>query len=350
MKNDCLVPNPLPRRLAGRAPRAGPVRLLVRGSGRYPGSRALSAPRRGGHGSRTADLPRGARIRRPCHGRADQPSRFRARRANRGTAGGRGRNGRGRAGAGAPGHGTARGRSRGTRSQRRRTACELESRVRVLEASLQRVSAARESNSVRLDQSVLRAPFDARIGSREVDSGVVVAAGQDVFRLVDSARREVRAGIPQDEAGRLRAGDSLPVRIGGTILQGTLITVGAEVDEATRSRSVRVSVEGVHAPGELAYLLLEETVEQRGAWIPDTAVTEGLRGTWVAYAVTPEGDGAFRVEPRAVTIRHARAGELFVTGLEEGGRLIAGGLHRYAPGQSVRVTPARRLAGVREGA
>jgi RND family efflux transporter MFP subunit len=225
---------------------------------------------------------------------------------------------------------------------------ELASQVTVVRASLQQLEAALASNAVRLQQSELRAPFAARVASREVDSGVVVAAGAPVFRLVESALREVRAGLPQSIAEGLRPGAPLSLRMGEQEAVGTVLAVGPMVDPATRSRSVRVALAQDWPPGSLAYIGIEEQVPVSGAWLPDTAVTEGLRGTWVAYVAVPEGDARYRIEARSVVIHHARDGRLFVSGaIGDGEQALLAGLHRYAPGQLVRVDAQGRVADAR---
>lgn len=223
----------------------------------------------------------------------------------------------------------------------------LAGRVRVLEASLDRVAATFEANEIRLGKSELKAPFDSRIGARHVDSGVVVDAGTPLFGLVESGAREVRAGVPLAIADRLCAGDTVEVRAGETFAEGRVIQVGAVVNQATRSRAVRVAVGDAWAPGEIAYLRVGVETDTAGAWLADSAVTEGVRGTWVAYVAVPEGDGRATLEPRSVVIHHASAGRLFVSGaLHEGDEVVAGGLHRLAPGQKVRTEPSPAIADI----
>jgi RND family efflux transporter MFP subunit len=225
---------------------------------------------------------------------------------------------------------------------------DLAGRTDVLRASLQRVDAALEANSVRIDKASLRAPFAAGVAARFVDSGVVVDAGIPVFELVQAEAREVRAGVPVAIADGLRPGEMITVRVGLEETVGQLIGLGPVVDPATRSRALRVRVTEAWAPGELAYLQLEVPTEMTGTWLPDAAVTEGMRGTWVAYVAVPAGDGEAVLESRTVVIHHARGGELYAGGaLEDGDLVVAAGLHRLAPGQRVRVTPSERFAGVR---
>jgi RND family efflux transporter MFP subunit len=213
----------------------------------------------------------------------------------------------------------------------------LAGRVQVLEASLKRIAALQSANQIQLDKSVLRAPFDSRIASRHVDYGVVVNAGTPVFSLVETGQNEVRAGVPHSLAATIRSGDLVDVRVGDRLTSGHVIQVGAVVNQATRTRAVRVAIQESRAPGEIAYLRIGVDMDIAGAWLPDTAVTEGLRGTWVVFAAVPEGDGRATLEARSVVIHHAIAGQLYISGaVHDGEQIVSAGLHRFAPGQHVR--------------
>lgn len=221
----------------------------------------------------------------------------------------------------------------------------LAGRVRVLEASLDRVQATRDANEIRIQKSELRAPFDSRIAARHIDSGVVVDAGTPVFSLVETGVREIRAGVPVKLAEGLEVGRELEVRAGQSDARGQVIQVGPVVNQATRSRAVRVAIDRDWSPGEIAYLGIPVEVEEEGAWLPDTAVTEGVRGTWVVYVAVPQGDGRATLESRSVVIHHASGGRLYVSGaIANGEQIVAGGLHRYAPGQWVRPTEVPTIA------
>lgn len=222
---------------------------------------------------------------------------------------------------------------------------DLTGRTRVLEASLQRIEAELEANSIRLGNSELRAPFDAVIASRLIDSGTIVDPGVPIFRLVESGAREIRAGVPVSIASQLNVNDEILVRNGDQLATGQLLGLAPEVDQATRSRSLRVRVKENWSPGDLAYLRISVPITGQGTWVPDTAVTEGARGTWVVYAVQQPGEETSGLEARSVVIHHARGNELFVSGaLENGDRVVTSGLQRLAPGQIIRAVPEQALA------
>lgn len=227
---------------------------------------------------------------------------------------------------------------------------ELSSNVRLLQASLQRNQAALDGNRIRLEKSELRAPFDAGIQLRLADEGTVVAAGAPVFNLVETGLREVRAGLPVHLANQLTIGERLPIRVADQRTTGELIAIGAVVDQSTRSRVVRFIVNADWAPGELAYITVSEPMEQSaGAWLPDTAVTEGLRGSWVVYVANPSGDQQATLEKRSVTVHHAANGMLFVSGaLSDNDLVVSSGLHRVAPGQQVRLNTPQVITDARQ--
>jgi RND family efflux transporter MFP subunit len=227
---------------------------------------------------------------------------------------------------------------------------ELASRVRALEAGKARNQAALDGNRIRHEKSVLVAPFSASVRARLVDEGAVVDAGTPVFRLAQAEHREVRAGLPQAVAVGLAPGDRVRLRTGVERAEGQVITLGVEVDQGTRSQVVRIAVDRPWAPGVIAYVEAEERVPAYGVWLPETAVTGGLRGTWLVYVAVPSGDGEAVLETRTVTIEHAADGKLFVSGaLTNGEWVLTGGLHRVAPGQIVRAEVSTQLSHVRTG-
>jgi len=57
---------------------------------------------------------------------------------------------------------------------------------------------------------------------------------------------------------------------------------------------------------------------------------------WVVYVLTPSSD-AFVLEPRPVEILHTEQDRVYLRGaVQDGDQVLAGGVHRVAPGQYVR--------------
>ncbi|MEL6462738.1 MAG: efflux transporter periplasmic adaptor subunit, partial [Cyanobacteria bacterium J06621_15] len=97
-------------------------------------------------------------------------------------------------------------------------------------------------------------------------------------------------------------------------------------------------------PGQTVRLKLTDTIPTEGFWLPNKALTQGLRGLWTSYVLTkPSSENtnaprdAFMLEQRTVEILHQESDRVLVRGtLQPGDRIVANGVHRLVPGQIVR--------------
>ena len=205
------------------------------------------------------------------------------------------------------------------------------------EAGMAAVRARIAGVDVRLEKSVLTAPYPARIGARMADPGQTAAAGQTVLVLFDTAPARARVGVPPELAAGLIVGDTIIVKLNGAPMEATLRQIRPDLDANTRSRSVVVTLPEGSAPvlGDTVALLLTQTVEDPGFWAPLSALREGVRGSWSVMAVeaTAEGD---RTLPAAVEVIHSDGARVFLRGaLPPGVRIVAEAPDRVAPGQLV---------------
>lgn len=205
------------------------------------------------------------------------------------------------------------------------------------EAGVAAVRARIAGVDVRLEKSVLAAPFAARIGERLADPGQTVAAGQTVLVLFDASPARARVGLPPDLASDLRVGDTVLVDMGGTFQSAAIRQIRPDLDPSTRSRSVVLTLPTVADPvlGDTVALILEQTIDEKGYWAPLSALREGVRGSWSVMAVveTPDGD---RTLPAAVEVIHSDGARVFLRGqLPAGARIVAEAPDRVAPGQFV---------------
>lgn len=205
------------------------------------------------------------------------------------------------------------------------------------EAGMAAVQARLAGIDVRLEKSVLTAPYAARIGARLADPGQTAAAGQTVLVLFDANPARARVGLPTDLVTGLAVGDTVTLVLGGVELVATLLQIRPDLDPNTRSRSVVVTLPEEVDPvlGDTVTLLLTQTVEDPGFWAPLSALREGVRGSWSVMAVeaTALGD---RTLPAAVEVIHSDGARVFLRGdLPTGARIVAEAPDRVAPGQFV---------------
>ena len=210
----------------------------------------------------------------------------------------------------------------------RLTLARANARIAAIEAQIAGIA-------VRLDKSVLTAPFAARIGARLAEPGQTVSAGQPVLTLLDAAPPRLRVGLPPDLAATLSPGDRLRVAVEGTELPAMVRHLRPDLDADTRSRAVVLTLDAPALPGQTARLILTQQIDEPGFWAPLSALREGVRGSWSVMALEPISDGD-RTVPVAVEVIHSDGARVFLRGLlPEGGRILGRAPDRVAPGQMV---------------
>ncbi|MEM7145618.1 MAG: efflux RND transporter periplasmic adaptor subunit [Verrucomicrobiota bacterium] len=219
---------------------------------------------------------------------------------------------------------------------------EAAERVRTSEALVRRMKAQIEAIDVDLAKSQLVAPYDGTIAAREVDEGAIVSAGQGVLQLLETDRLEVRVGLSSGAAGGVTRGDALLMKTAdGGEVGGVVERILPQRDARVRTVEIVLGLtdgeKGVVRDGDLLEVSLGRRVEERGAWLPRTALTESARGLWGAYVAEREGDWHV-LERRQLEVIDEAGAEVYVRGaLGEGERVVASGLHRLSPGQRVNV-------------
>ena len=205
-----------------------------------------------------------------------------------------------------------------------------------IEAGMAATAARIAGVDVRLEKSILRAPFAARIGARQIDAGQTVAAGQPVLVLFEAGAARARVGLPPDLAATLQPGDPVALELGGVVRAATVLHLRPDLDPLTRSRPVVLTLqEAAPVLGETVSVILEQRIQTPGFWAPLAALREGARGSWSVMALRPAPEGDL-VQPAAVEVIHGEGARVFLRGdLPPGARIVAEAPDRVAPGQLV---------------
>ena len=216
----------------------------------------------------------------------------------------------------------------------------LEAQLEAAKANAAQAEAQLEANAVRLDLSELKAPFAGSITVKYVDEGTVVQPGQSVLQIVENGRLEMRVGVPAAAADGLEVGTDYKARVAVNDISVTLLRIVNQISDATRTITAIFGINGNPEnvrDGTIGRLILEKRNDGRGFWLPLTALTEGQRGLWNAYAVISQDDGSFTLELRPVDILYAEIERAYVRGAFEDGELaLKTGTHRVVPGLKVR--------------
>lgn len=96
--------------------------------------------------------------------------------------------------------------------------------------------AVRDGVQLRRDFAVLRAPDDGIISKRLVQPGQVVAAGNELLRLIRQGRLEWRAELNENDLAKVKTGATIRLQTSaGEIIEGRVRAVSPGLDATTRT-------------------------------------------------------------------------------------------------------------------
>ncbi len=226
---------------------------------------------------------------------------------------------------------------------------ELQAHRQGFIANKKRIEAGLHSTAVKIEKSTLLAPFDGVISQRFIALGEVIAAGSPALKLVQTGSDEIKVGVPVSLLSQLDLTQNLTVTIAGQNHGVKLLTRGQDVDQITRTVQLRFAfldnaIEMVN--GQLAYLNLPQQYQQAGFWVPTTALTDGVRGLWNVYTLTPGlKSNLFTLQGRNVQILYTTENAAYISGaIANGERYLTSGLQRLVPGQTVRTATSNSTA------
>ena len=162
-------------------------------------------------------------------------------------------------------------------------------------------------------QVSLRAPFVGEVIERNAAIGEVIDPNKILFTVADLSTVWVRADFPEQQAGRLKAGLDIELRVSAypdTTFRGAITYVGAVIDPATRTVTARADVsnpEGQLRPEMFAEVTLM-TEEQSVLSVPRAAIQQ-VGSRTVAFVVR----GPRRFESREISIGEGSGDYLRVT-------------------------------------
>lgn len=229
---------------------------------------------------------------------------------------------------------------------------ELVQQQLIARAQVDNQRAARDAAQARVAQiraqladRVVRAPFSGVLGLRQVSPGALVTPGTPIATLDDISRVYVDFPLPESQLSRVGPGqriDARAVAYPDQRFEGTVQTVDARIDPATRAVQVRADLpnpQRLLRPGMLI------NVEMSGATrsallLPEIAVTQVGRDSYVFRVGKDDA-----VEQVKVVVAARRAGKAeIVEGLAAGDRVVVDGTGKLKPGDRISEAAAKAPA------
>ena len=221
-----------------------------------------------------------------------------------------------------------------------RTRVVSESQLEQLEAQRDADLAAVNAAEARLNQTVIRAPFDGQLGLRRVSLGSIVSPTTVITTLDDISSIKLDFAVPEVFLARLERGLTITARSAAwpdLLFDGEVTSIDTRVDPVSRTVTVRALMPNDHGylrPGMfLTVTLLKEDVE--ALMVPEQAIVPE-RSRQFVFVVGPDGI----VARREVQTGRRRPGEVEILGgIAAGDRVIVEGTQKARPGQPVEIMP-----------
>ena len=193
------------------------------------------------------------------------------------------------------------------------------------------------SEGQQADYTVVRAPYDGIVASRDVEPGESVAPGQPLMTVFAPGALRIQVSVPQSHAAPVRAAPRASVRLAdGRQVEAARVTVFPAADPASHAVRIRVELPALDpapAPGTTAKVVFPAAAGDPRVRIPASALVR--RGELNAAYVLSDG---------RLTLRQLRLGARSGDEVE----VISG----LAPGETVAADPvaaAQALAAARGG-
>ena len=236
---------------------------------------------------------------------------------------------------------------------------ELETALASAEAEAALAASELELARIALDDTRIRAPYDALVSARDVSLDQIVGPGTSVGELVAAARAEIRVGLVPRQRALLDPGPALigrPVDVfsvagdGRRLAAGRVAAVDPVLDPATRTLGIVVDVDDPFAGGALVVGELVEVV------VPVPAAAEpvfdvparALKGADRLWVI--EAGGTLRAVDPTVVRRDGGHVQVTGDGLADGDRVLLTDVAAPVEGLEVRVaSPEGESAGEGDG-
>jgi cobalt-zinc-cadmium efflux system membrane fusion protein len=183
-------------------------------------------------------------------------------------------------------------------------------------------------------QVTVTAPLGGEVATRPVNAGEVVAAGQPLFTIVNTGTVWVESDVFEKDLPRIRTGQRVAIgadAVPGRTFEGTISTIGGEVNPETRAVRVRTVVPNLRRllkPNMFVRVIIASGGDGKSAvravTVPQAALQE-QDGEQVVFVA--ESEGAYR--RRVVQVGPVLGDQVVIeSGVMPGERVVSHGSYQ----------------------
>jgi membrane fusion protein (multidrug efflux system) len=200
-------------------------------------------------------------------------------------------------------------------------------------------------------RKTIRAPFSGVLGIRQVNLGQYVSGGDPIVPLQSLHPIYVNFGVPQQDAGEMRAGRGVRVLNGGVGFAGRITAIDSVVDQTTRNVQVQATLtnpDGKLRPGMFVQVEVVLGPSRPVVALPASAISYAPYGDSVfvvADVKDPNGQTYRGVRQQFVKLGAARGDQIAVlSGVNPGEEVVTSGVFKLRNGAAVLVNNKVRPA------
>ncbi len=217
---------------------------------------------------------------------------------------------------------------------------ELDAALQQMESALGDVGDLKAT----LEKKLVRAPFDGRLGIRQVDLGQDLQVGGEIVSLQATNSVRVNFPVPQFWLVQMNRGLVVDVSVGDgsdATIQGEITAIGAEINTSTRNAIVQSYLnndKNLLIPGMAVEAKVTLSDPQEVLAVPATAVIYAPFGDTVFVIEPGEKEGTHKARQQFVRLGKARGDFVeIVDGLKAGDVVASAGAFKLMNGQAVTV-------------
>lgn len=194
-----------------------------------------------------------------------------------------------------------------------------------------------------MDEKVIRAPFDGRLGIRQVNLGQYLPAGNPAVNLESLDPIYVDFNVPQQQVAGIRPGQPVAVSVDawpGRSFQAKVLAIDSRIDGQSRLATIRASLanhDQALLPGMFAIARLARGAARQVLAVPHAAISFNPYGDFI-YVLAPRSGDILVAASRVVVLGETQGDRVVVlSGIKAGDRIVTAGQLKLHGGSLVRI-------------
>ena len=190
-----------------------------------------------------------------------------------------------------------------------------------------------------LEKTVIRAPFNGRLGLRQISEGAVINAANIIVSIVNIDPIKLEFSIPERYSGLIAEGSSIYFSSESSTeeVEGKVYAFEPQIDAATRTIKLRAqspNKSGKYLPGMFVKIRFVLDVKEDALMVPAESVIPELSG-YKVFVVGADGNA----EQRKIEIGTRTDTQVqVISGLKEGDLVLTTGVMQVRQGMPVKPT------------